>query len=409
MSEQNKNKISEVEFIGILALLMAISAYSIDAMLPALGIIGKEFKLVNPNDAQLIISALFIGLMFGQVVYGPLSDSTGRRRAIFLGLIFFVMGSLFCIFSENMTLMLIGRVLQGFGASCSRIVSMALVRDKLKGDAMARVMSFVTTVFIVVPAIAPTLGQLILKASNWRVVFVSQLLLGVFAVVWFGLRVEETLPVEKRKKFSFAQLSLATKITFKTRSTMFYALATGFIYAAFLGYLNSAQQLYQDYFQLGDRLPIFFGILSIAIGSASFANSQLVLKYGMRNLVWLAGRVLTLVSLSFLIGLYVVPDWINLTTFMITMSVVFFCAGILFGNLSSLALEPLGEIAGTASAVIGTIQSFISVSIGLLIGQMYNGTLMPLILGFAFMGMATLAALYLAKPNVQSRTDNIII
>lgn len=397
-----KTKISEIEFIGILALLMSISAYSIDAMLPALGIIGHEFKLLNSNDAQLIISALFVGLSVGQIFYGPLSDSIGRRRAIFLGLLIFVMGSLICIFSKTMALMLIGRVLQGFGASGSRIITMALVRDKFSGNAMARIMSFVMTVFIIVPAIAPAIGQIILQAFDWRTVFASQLLLGLVAVFWFWLRMEETLPIERRKKFSMHQFYKAAKITFGNKNTVMYALSSGFVFAAFMGYLNSAQQVYQEYFNLGERLPLFFGILSISLGSASLLNSQLVLKYGMRKLVFIAAFFFTLLSLNYFIVIVFFSDWINLTSFMLTMIIVFFCAGILFGNLSSLALEPMGEIAGSASAIIGTVQSIISVSLGLIIGQMYNGTLTPLIFGFASMGLLTFLSLMLTKPYSKS-------
>jgi DHA1 family bicyclomycin/chloramphenicol resistance-like MFS transporter len=394
-----KSKISEFEFIAILALLMSISAYAIDAMLPALGIIGLEFNLLKSNDAQLIISFLFLGLSLGQVFYGPLSDSIGRRRAIFFGLFVFVIGSLFCIYSKTMAFMLLGRVLQGFGAAGSRIITMALVRDKFSGNAMARIMSFVTAIFIIVPALAPAVGQLILKYSDWRMVFRSQLILGLIAVTWFALRMEETLPVHKRKKFNLRQLYLATRFTLNNRNTMLYALASGFVFAAFMGYLNSAQQVYQGYFSLGDRLPLFFGILSIAIGGASILNSQLVLKYGMQKLVAIAAVTFTIMSVNYLLWLLFIPQWINLITFMGTMIVVFFCAGILFGNLSSLALEPMGEIAGSASAVIGTLQSIISVAIGLVIGQMYDGTLMPLILGFASMGIATVISLYLTRAD----------
>lgn len=396
--KDKKIKISELEFIGILALLMSISAYSIDAMLPALEIIGAEFQS-SGNQTQLIISALFVGLSIGQLFYGPLSDSIGRRRSIFIGMAIFAVGSFLCIFSQSMQVMLAGRVLQGFGASGSRIVTMALVRDKFKGDAMARIMSFVMAIFIIVPALAPALGQVVLKLWDWRAVFVSQLLLGVGAVVFFGLRLEETLPAHKRKSFSLKQFRSAVKITCNTRSTMGYSLASGFVLSAFMGYLNSAQQIYQGYFNLGERLPLFFGILAVAIGSASFVNSQLVLRYGMKRLVWTAIFVFTLAACIFLSLLLFLPDFATLTTFMATMFVIFFCSGILFGNLSSLALEPLGEIAGTASAVIGTLQSVISVSIGLLIGQMYSGTLLPLIIGFSLMGLASIFALYFTRPD----------
>lgn len=396
----NEKKIGELEFIGVLAVLMSLAAYSIDAMLPALSTIGADFNVGDSNQPQLIISFLFIGLSLGQLFYGPLSDSLGRRRTIFIGLSFFMLGSTICSFSESLTVMLCGRLLQGFGASGPRIVSMALVRDKFKGDAMARIMSFVMAVFIIVPTLAPAIGQFFLVLfEHWRAIFISQLVLGVIALIWFGRRLPETLPAERRKKFSATQFAAAVRITFKSKSSICYALASGFIYSAFMGYLNSAQQVFQEYFKLGDKLPIFFGILALALGGASFANSQLVLKMGMKKLVLMSTSMLTIVSVFYFGLMLVAPEFINLTTFMTTMFVVFFCSGILFGNLSSLALEPLGEVAGTASAVIGTLQSAISVTVGLYIGQQYDGTLFPMLAGFAVMGVFTLAALYFAKKN----------
>lgn len=398
--DAKERKIGEVEFIGLLAILMCLSAYSIDAMLPALATIGADFKVLKSNQPQLIISALFIGLSCGQLFYGPLSDSVGRRRAIFLGLAAFIVGSVICIFSTSLNVMLLGRVLQGFGASGPRIVSMALVRDKFKGDAMARIMSFVMAVFVIVPTLAPAVGQFFMNVfQHWRAIFVSQLALGFLALTWFSIRLPETLYPEKRKKFSFQQFYKAAQQTFNTKSSIYYALASGFILSAFMGYLNSAQQVFQDYFLLGDQLPLFFGILALALGSASFTNSQLVLKLGMRKLVWMATSVLTFMSLGYFFAILLFPEVISLTSFMTVMFIVFFSTGILFGNLSSLALEPLGEIAGSASAVIGTLQSLISVTIGLVIGQMYNGTLYPLMTGFAVMGVLTLAALYMARKH----------
>lgn len=391
-------RLGEVEFIGILALLMSISAYAIDAMLPALGIIGAEFNVTYSNQPQLIISALFVGLSLGQLFYGPLSDSVGRRSAMFLSSVIFIIGSLLCVFSRDMSVMLLGRVLQGFGASGPRIITMALVRDQFRGDAMARIMSFVTGVFIIVPTLAPAIGQVILNFSGWRMVFVSQLLLGVLAVLWFGLRQRETLPKERRKKFSLTQFYTGIRATLSERNSLCYALASGFVLAAFMGYLNSAQQVYQEYFQLGDRLPLFFGILALSIGTASFINSQLVLRLGMRKLVWVSISTFTFVAVCFFVCLQLQPQWVSLQTFMISMMVIFFCSGILFGNLNSLALEPLGEIAGTASSVIGTIQSFTSVTLGLFIGQMYDGTLFPLIAGFATMGSLSVLVLSFTRP-----------
>ncbi len=364
-------------------MLMALTALSIDTMLPALAQIGSDLQVQNANDRQLVISMIFFGLAVGQLFFGPLSDSTGRKPAIYGGLGLFMFGSLLSMFAVNFSMMLAGRLLQGIGVSAPRAVTLALVRDQFAGRAMARVMSFVMTVFILVPMLAPTMGQAILSFSGWRTIFGSFLLLATIALVWFALRQPETLASENRAPFTIRRIIDTTQAIIKTRLAFGYTVTAGLVSGAFIGYLNSAQQIFQEQYALGERFPIYFGVIASSIGLASLSNSRLVMQLGMRLLV--RGSLLIIFVLSVIaLGIATFfagqpPLWIFMTYLMMS----FFCVGVLFGNLNALAMEPLGHIAGIGAAIVGSLSTLISVLLGTVIGQSYNGTILPLVIGLA--------------------------
>ncbi len=222
---------------------------------------------------------------FGQLFFGPLSDKTGRKPAIYGGLSLFIVGSLIAIFSVSFPMMLAGRLLQGAGVSAPRAVGLALVRDRYEGRAMARVMSFVMTVFILVPMIAPMMGQAILLFSGWRTIFGVFVLLAIITLIWFGLRMPETLAPDNRAPFSLRRIVKAAVTIVKIRPALGYTVIAGFVSGAHLGYLNSAQQVFQEQYDLGELFPIFFALVALSIGTASFLNARLVMRFGMRSLV----------------------------------------------------------------------------------------------------------------------------
>ena len=365
--------------------MMSLTALSIDAMLPALSQMGADLQVQNGNDRQLVISAIFLGLAIGQLFFGPLSDKTGRKPAIYAGLALFIVGSLISMFSISFPMMLIGRFLQGAGVSAPRAVGLALVRDRYEGRAMARVMSFVMTVFILVPMIAPMMGQTILLFSGWRTIFGSFVLLAIITLIWFALRMPETLAPENRAPFSLRRIVRATVEIIKIRPALGYTIIAGFVSGAHLGYLSSAQQVFQEQYGLGELFPIYFAIIALAIGSASFLNARLVMRFGMRSLVrW---------ALLVILGLAVVVLGITLLSagqpvlwfLMVYLMLTFFCVGILFGNNNALAMQPLGQVAGIGAAVVGSLSTFISVPLGTMIGRSYNGTILPLVAGMAIL------------------------
>jgi len=381
------------EFVTLTALIISLVALSIDVMLPALQQIGGELGAPRANDAQLVITALFVGLALGQVFFGPLSDSVGRKPAIYAGLLLFIIGCLMSILATDFTVMLAGRVLQGLGAAGPRSVTVALVRDQYEGRAMARVMSLVMAVFIMVPALAPGIGQIILAIAHWRAIFGFMLAVAVVSLVWFALRQPETLAPERRARFSPGRILLAVRETCTSRVAFGYTLASGLIFGAFVGYLNTAQQIFQIQYGLGALFPLYFGALALAIGGASLVNARLVLRHGMRRISAWALGLLTGLSLAFLVLAYAMAGAPPLWGLMAYMSATFFCIGMLFANFNALAMEPLGHIAGVGAAVIGSLTTLISLILGTAIGQAYDGTVLPLIAGFALLGLAAIAVM----------------
>ncbi|BDS09716.1 multidrug effflux MFS transporter [Aureispira anguillae] len=382
-------KIQFVEFVVLMAMMMSLTALSIDAMLPALSIIGDDLGVQNPNDNQLTISSLFLGLAFGQLIYGPISDSTGRKTPLYGGLLIFILGSLISIFSTSLTSMIIGRTIQGFGLASPRTVSLAMIRDQFKGREMAKVMSFVMMIFILVPTLAPGVGQLILYLADWKAIFIFIGFMALGILIWFATRMHETLAVEEQIPFSFKRIQDSIVEICTNKIALGYTLTAGLVSSAFIGFLNSAQQVFQDQYNLGTKFPIYFAVLAMSIGVASFVNGKLVMRYGTQRMVKTAITGLVGIALFF-IGLVpnlegTMPLWLTMGYLVATL----FCIGILFGNLNSMAMEPLGHIAGIGSAIVGSLSTFIAVGIGTIIGLQYDGTLIPIIYGFALSGGAS--------------------
>ena len=374
-----------MEFIIIISLMMSITSLSIDAMMPALPQIGSELSIRNENDRQLIISTFFLGMAVGQLFFGPLSDKTGRKPAVYIGYIIFIAGSLLSVFTTSFPMMLAGRLLQGIGISSPRAITLALVRDQYAGRMMARVMSFVMTIFILAPMLAPSLGQAIMEFSGWRGIFIGYVVVALVTLIWFAWRMPETLASERRSPFSLRRIIDATFVILKNRTALGYTVSAGLVGGAFLGYLNSAQQIFQEQYALGEFFPILFGIISISIGLASFLNARLVMRFGMRFLVEWPLRVILGLAVVALVVTQITAGQPPLWLVMVYLMLTFFCIGILFGNQNALAMEPLGHLAGIGAAVVGSLSTLIQMPLGTIIGQNYNGTIFPLVIGIGIL------------------------
>ncbi len=375
------------EFIVLMAYLTALVALSIDAMLPSLGVMATDLGVARANDIQLVVAFIFVGMTIGQIIYGPLADAIGRKPALYAGMVLFIIGSLVSWGAESLSVMLVGRFIQGLGVSGPRIVTVAIVRDKYEGREMAYVMSMVMGVFIMVPAIAPMLGQGIIHLWGWRAIFLSYIIATAIGFLWASLRLKETLTPENRRPLSLSTIWSGVKEASRTRVTMGYSVCSGVAFGALLGYLNSAQQIFQDIFEAGDMFALYFGLLALAIGSAFFTNSALVRKHGMRRITSRAVIALMVVSAVFMVYTLLVPP--HLVIFLLFAGVAFFCLGLSFGNMSAMAMEPMGHMAGLAAAFMGSFSTLISITLGTLIGQMYDGTLVPLATGFFVLSIAS--------------------
>jgi MFS transporter, DHA1 family, multidrug resistance protein len=391
------------EFIALVALTTSLVAMSIDTMLPALGVIARDLGAASPNDRQLVLSAFFGGLMLGQVLYGPASDSVGRRPALFTGMALFIAGNLVCTLTHSFSLLLVGRVLAGFGAAGPRVVSTALVRDAYSGRGMARVMSFVSTVFILVPVLAPSAGQGVLAFGSWRLIFGGLVAVTLINCAWLWLRQPETLPPERRVPFTLRGIGLGVVETFKTPLTLGYMLATGVIFGAFINYLSTAQQIFQEQYGVGALFPVYFGALAVGIGVASFVNGGLVMRLGMKRLCRLALVAMSLLSLLALGFAQAAHGHPPLWMLMVYLVPCFFCAGILFGNFNARAMEPMGHIAGVAAAVTGSVSTLTALVVGTPLGRAYDGTVLPLIGGYAACGLLSLALTAWAERATERR------
>lgn len=391
------------EFITLMAVMISITALSIDIMLPALPDIGRDLHAKHPNDAQLVISILLLGMGIGQIFLGPLSDCYGRKPIIFGGFMIFTMGCLLSIFSTQFEMMLAGRVLQGVGVGGSRTAISALIRDQYGGRAMARIMSAVMAVFIIVPAIAPALGQAILLIASWRAVFVALMAQGLLALIWFTIRQPETLPLEHRIPPSPKRVLAGAVEVCTNRTALGYTLASGFIFGALLAYLNCVQQIFQEVYGLGRQFPFYTAVLALAVGIASLLNSRIVMRFGMRPLSYRAILLFILLMVLFLAATVQMGGHAPLWLLMVCFFMAFFCLGILFGNINAIAMEPLGHIAGVGAAVIGSLTNFISVPLAITIGRLYNGTILPLIYGFVALSILTVVAMRWADTAPQDR------
>ena len=384
-----------------MALMTSFVALSIDAMLPALGVIGNDILISDSNDRQLIITLLFLGMAFGQLFWGPLSDSFGRKPVVLVGASVFVCGCLVSALSQDLEMMLAGRFLQGLGAAASRIITIAMIRDRYEGNAMAQIMSLIMSVFILVPMVAPAIGQGILWIAGWREIFVMLMVLAFIVQTWFAFRQPETLEVKNRIPFSAKNLWSAFVEVSTNRQAMGYTVCASLVFGAFVGYLSSSQQILQEQYQLGDAFALYFAVIAASIGIAAYANSSLVMRFGMEKLSLIAVVSLCVLSVLFLAIAWSLeagpPFWATLC-FLIA---GFFPIGILFGNFNALAMQSLGHVAGMATTVIGSVTTFASLSLGTLVGQAYDGTVLPLVAGFAILSTLSMLAFLYVRTGIR--------
>lgn len=385
---QNNNSL-KFEFVALMASLMSIVAFSIDALLPGLPQIGDSLSVTNTNDNQLIITMIFLGLGFGQLIFGPLSDSFGRKPIVYIGFIVFFIASIICVTTRNFEVMIFARILQGIGLSSPRSLTLSMIRDTYSGNYMAKIISIVVMFFILIPVIAPSLGQLIIIFFNWKAIFYFNIIFGVIIMIWFWKRQPETLAKEKRIKFSYHLFINGTLEFFKHKEAVAFTFVSGFITGSFMVYLSTSQQIFQEQYNLADMFPYIFACLAISIGLATFLNSRLVEKFGMFKIAQLSCIAYAIISI-----LYVIIFWSgnnpNIYILLVFFALQFFAVGFMFGNLRALAMQPLGHIAGIGAAINGFISTVLAVPIASYIGSFVKTSVLPLFMGFSVFGILSL-------------------
>ena len=400
---QNEQVKPNFEFIALMASLMSIVALAIDALLPAIAEIGVSINSLDPTDNQLLIVMIFLGLGFGQLFFGPLSDSYGRKPVVYIGFTLFAAASILCVLAPSLEWMVVGRILQGIGLSAPRTISISIIRDTYTGDYMAKIMSFVTAFFILVPVVAPAFGKIILETMGWEAIFYMQLFFALVVGIWFWKRQSETLKEEYKVPFSISIFIRGTKEIFKHKETVACTMVSGFITGSFLVYLSSAQHVFEGQYDLKDSFPYIFAGLAISIGFSTFLNGTLVLRFGMRKLALYALLLFTLVAATYVV-LFFGKANPSLPILLFFLASLFFCLGFVWGNMRSIAMQPIGHIAGIGAAITGFISTILSIPISLFVGSFVLDTVWPLFVGLATCGFlsTTLFLLFRSKPPQSS-------
>lgn len=377
---------------------MSVVALAIDALLPALDIIGISISSTNSVDNQLLITMIFLGLGFGPLLFGPISDSLGRKPIVYIGFVIFIAASFICVYSENLTVMILGRILQGVGLSAPRTISIAIIRDLYSGDQMAKIMSFVVAIFILIPVIAPALGKFMLDHYNWQAIFYIQIAFSLLIAIWFWKRQAETLAIQNRRKFTRNLFIDGFKELISYKQTIGFTVISGFVTGSFMVYLSSSQQVFQDQYNLKEEFPYIFAGLAIATGLAIFINATLVLRLGMEKLISMALIAFFGVSILYIILFYNASNP-SIEVLLLFFALQFFAIGFLFGNLRAIAMQPVGHIAGIASALTGLISTLMAVPISIFIGRYVTDTALPLFIGFSICSLCSILILIYLRRN----------
>jgi MFS transporter, DHA1 family, multidrug resistance protein len=383
------------EFVIVIASIMALNPLAMDMMLPALPDIASAFHIAAANRPQEVLSTFLIGFGIGQFVMGPLSDRFGRRAVLIDGMALYCIASLLAIAAPSFETLLLARVLQGLGTAATRVIATSIVRDCYAGRRMASVMSLTMMVFIAVPVIAPSFGQALMLLTQWRGIFIVLMLYGVLALIWSAVRMPETLPLSERKSLAIRDVLGAYRQTVTNRQTLGYALAAGGVQGSLFAFVFSAQQIFTEIFHLGRLFPLAFAAIAIGIAIAGFLNSRFVGRIGMR--VISHGALVGFVTVGGVMLVAAKAQMLPLPLFIALAALMMFSFGLMFANFTAMAMEPQGHIAGTASSLYGTITTLVGIGVGTVIGQDYDGTLLPFATGFFLCALAALAVVLVTE------------
>lgn len=383
------------EFVILCASLMAMNALSIDPMLPALPDIGRDLNIPHPNDRQLVISMYFLGLGIGSLLFGILSDRYGRKRVLGGAMALFILSSIACAGAHSFLMLLVARTCAGFFAGASRVITIGIIRDRFRGDAMARVLSLVFAVFILIPVMAPSMGQAILWFAPWRWIFWTLALLATLVLLWMSLRLPETLTRENRITISPRTVLRGVGAIITHRSSIGYMLASGVAMSGLVGFILSVQQIMFDTFNARTIFPIAFAVMAGSMGVGSFINSSLVSRFGARRLS--QGALIAFILISGIHVGVIRAGWESLGAFLVLQSLTMLFVAFTASNFSAISMEPFSKGAGIASSFQSFLTTAVSAGLGSMVGRAYDGTVLPLALGMACFGCVGMAIIVWAE------------
>ena len=385
------------EMTWMLAGLMALNAFAIDAMVPALPAIGRSLHVVEENQRQLVVVAYFVGFASTQLFWGPLADRFGRKPILATGITLYLIFALLCAFAGSFPLLISGRFAMGASAAVTRVLVVAMVRDLFEAEAMARVMSLVFMTFMLVPVLAPSIGQGILLVASWRAIFLVLSAYGLIMLTWSYTRLPETLHPEFRRSLAWREMASAMAATVRDPLSRGYTLALAATFSALIAYISSIQQIVFDVFHEGRLIGLVFGAVAAPMALASWLNSRVVGRFGLRRVGHTAAAAFALVTSTH--AAIALSGHENLAVFVVMQSLAMASFAYTSSNLGTLAMERMAPIAGTASSVQGVTGTLGATIIGFAIGQSFDGTVRPYVVGCALAAIAGLLLIVMTEPK----------
>jgi len=381
IAEPRLKGVGKIEFIAMMAMLMALNALAIDMMLPGLQQIGASLGVENENHRQYVISAYLLGFAFAQLAYGPLADRFGRRPPLLFGMAVYILAAGAAMLAPTFGTLLALRFVHGIGSAATRVITVSIIRDVFGGRKMAEVMSLVMMVFMIVPVVAPGIGQVVMIFGEWHLIFAFMAAIALIATVWISLRLPETLDPADRRPFTPGVIVNGFGLVLRNRVAFCYTMASAILFGSLFGFINSAQQVYVGIYELGTMFPVVFAGVAMFMALSSFLNSRLVGRFGMRRLSH--GALIGFMTVSFIwFALSMVFGYLPFPLFLVLFALAMFQFGLIGSNFNALAMEPLGHLAGTGSSVLGFMGTAGGGLIGALIGQSFDGTTTPLAAGY---------------------------